>query len=120
MAWYLFVEKSTGDLVSEGSVVPEKLDTNRYDVQDVGDRPDWTIKAWNPSQKALYDRPLPILIDRLDDIQARLLADPDFSAAWNAMNATRRTQLRTGVYRVLASILGPLRFRGENDMAEVG
>lgn len=120
MTWFFFIERSSGDLVSEGSVVPEGIDTARFEVRDVGERPDWTVKAWNPSGKALYDRPLPILIDRLDDIQARLLADPDFSAAWNAMNATRRNQIRTGVYRVLGSFIGGLRFRGENDVVEIG
>lgn len=120
MAWYFFVNQQTGDLVSEGSVVPEGIDTAAYEVRDVGARPDWTVKAWNPATKALFDRPLPILIDRLDDIQARFLADPDFAAVWATLNATRRTQIRTGIQRVLASMLRSLRFRGESEEAEVG
>lgn len=120
MAWYFFVNKANGDLVSEGSVVPLGIDTTVYDVTDVGTRPDWTVKAWNPTTRQLFDVPLPILIDRLDDIQARFLADPDFAAVWAALNATRRTQLRTGIMRVLASIIGGLRFRQEDERVEIG
>jgi hypothetical protein len=119
MPWYFFIQKDSGDLVSEGSTVPEGIDTNVYEVRDVGDRPDWTVKAWNPAIKQLFDRPLPILIDRLDDIQARFLADPDFAAVWGALNATRRTQLRTGTARVLASLIGSRRFRQEDEAAEL-
>lgn len=119
MPWHLFIRRSDGDLVSEGSVVPEGLDTAVYEVQELPERPDWTVKAWNPGQRVLFDRPLPILIDRLDDIQARFLADPDFAAVWGSLNATRRTQLRTGIARVLRGILGRLQFRQENDPVEV-
>ena len=119
MAWYFFIATSNGDLVSEGSTIPEGIDTTVYEIRDVGTRPDWTVKAWNPSLKTLYDRPLPILIDRLDDIQARFLIDADFAAVWGALNAARRTQLRTGTGRVLASLLGARRFRQENDPVEV-
>ncbi len=119
MAWFFFIRRADGDLVSEGSVVPDGIDTEVYDVRDVEVRPDWTVKAWNPTTRALFDRPLPILIDRLDDIQARFLADPDFAAVWGALNTTRRTQLRTGTARVLASLIGTLRFRQENDRVEI-
>lgn len=119
MPWYLFIRRSDGDLVSEGSVVPDKLDTDQYEVQEHPERPDWTVKAWNPSQKALYDRPVPILIDRLDDIEARFLADADFAAVWGALNATRKQQLRDGIKRVLASIVGGRRFRQENEQVEL-
>lgn len=120
MPWYLFVRKADGDLVSEGSAVPEGLDTAVYEVQELPDRPDWAVKVWNPAQRVLFDRPLPILIDRLDDIQARFLADPDFAAVWGALNQTRRAQLRTGIGRVLASIIGVRRFRQENEEVELG
>jgi hypothetical protein len=118
MSWFLFIRKSDGDLVSEGSVVPEGIDTEAYEVRDVGMRPDWTVRAWNPATRQLFDRPLPILIDRLDDIQARFLADPDFAAVWGSLNAARRTQLRTGIMRVLASLIGGRRFRQEDDAVE--
>lgn len=119
MAWYFFINKANGDLVSEGSTVPEGIDTNVYEVRDVGERPNWTVKAWNPSQKVIFDRPLPILIDRLDDIEARFLADPDFAAVWGALNATRKQQLRTGLMRILASFIGARRFRQEDERVEL-
>ncbi len=120
MPWNLFIRKSDGDIVSEGSIVPEGLDATVYEVQEHPERPDWTVKAWNPSTRALYDRPLPILIDRLDDIQARFMADADFAAVWNSLNAARKTQLKTGIMRVLAFIFRSLRWRGENEEVEVG
>lgn len=119
MAWYLFIRNNDGDLVSEGSVVPEGIDTGVYEVRDVGTRPDWTVKAWNRAQRVLFDKPLPILIDRLDDIQARFLADADFLAVWDSLNASRKTQLRQGIMRVLASMLRSLRFRQEDEQAEL-
>ncbi len=117
--WYFFIRTSDGDLVSEGSFVPDGLDTTIYEVRDVGDRPDWTVKAWNAATKALYDRPLPILIDRLDDIQARFVADADFAAVWAGLNAAKKAQLKTGTMRVLASILRDRRFRQEGEEVEL-
>ncbi len=117
--WYLFIRNDNGDLVSEGSIVPANIDTAVYEVRDVGTRPDWTVVAWNPSLKTLYTRPLPILIDRLDDIQARFLADADFAAVWGPLSTSRKAQLKTGVMRVLAQLIGSLRFRQENDRVEV-
>lgn len=119
MAWYFFIRNDTGDLVSEGSAIPEGIDTQVYEVRDVGSRPDWTVKAWNPTLKTLYDRPLPILIDRLDDIEAWLLNDADFLAIWNTLNATRKQQVRTGIRRVLAKLLGTRQFRDESERVEV-
>lgn len=119
MAWFFFIRNENGDLVSEGSVVPPGIDTAVYEVRDVGERPDWTVKVWNPATKQLFDRPLPILIDRLNDIEARFLADVDFAAVWGALNATRRTQLRTGIMRVLAALIGVRRFRQENEAVEL-
>ncbi len=119
MSWWFFINKANGDLVSEGSTVPAGIDTTVYEVRDVVDRPDWTVKQWNPTTKTLFDRPLPILIDRLDDVQARFLNDPDFAAVWATLNATRKAQLKTGIMRVLAQFIGARRFRQESDPVEV-
>jgi hypothetical protein len=117
--WNFFINKETGDLVSEGENVPPGINTDIYEVRDVGERPDWTTKVWDPATKQLVDRPVPILIDRLDDIQARFLADPDFAAVWATLNATRKTQLRTGIMRVLAQLIGSRRWRQEDEPVEV-
>lgn len=128
MSWYFFIKRDNGDLVSEGGVVPEHLAQCMegseapgcfYSVRDVVDRPDWTVRIWDENTRQLVDRPLPVLVDRLDDIQARLLADPDFVARWNALNQNQRNQLRTGIMRVLAALIGGRRFRGENDPVEL-
>lgn len=119
MSWMFFINKATGDLVSEGAVVPAGIDTNVYEVRDVGTRPDWGVKAWNPTTKQLVDRPIPLLIDRLDDIQALFLNDVDFAAVWATLNATRKTQLKQGIMRVLAQLIGSRRFRQESDAVEL-
>ena len=119
MAWYIFIRQADGDIVSEGSTVPAGIDTTVYEVRDVGERIDWTVKGWNPTTRQTFDRPPPILIDRLDDIQARFLADPDFAAVWSGLNGTRRTQLRTGIQRVLASMIGARRWRQESEVVEL-
>lgn len=127
MAWYFFINPNDGDLVSEGSTVPSHLtqclEANpnpacAYVVREVAERPDWTQFTWDNLTRALVARPVPILIDRLDDMQARFLNDADFVAVWNGLNATRRTQLRTGISRVLAQMVGALRFRRETDRVE--
>jgi hypothetical protein len=120
MSWYLFIRQDNGDIVSEGSTVPAGLDLSPYEVRNVGERIDWAVKVWNRDTRTITDRPPPILIDRIDDLQARFMADPDFSAVWNALNATRKTQLRTGIGRVLASVLRSFRFRDEAEEVEIG
>jgi hypothetical protein len=129
MTWNLFIQRDNGDLVSEGSAIPAHLlpcmegsedPACVYSVRQIEDRPDWTVRLWDRLSRALVDRPIPILIDRLDDIQARFLADPDFLAVWNSLNATRKTQLRNGIMRVLASMLRSLRFRQESEEVELG
>jgi hypothetical protein len=118
-SWFLIINNATGDVVSEGSESPPGIDTQVYEVRDVGTRPDWTVKSWNPATKSLFDRPVPISIDRLDDIQARFLADVDFNAVWTSLNAARKTQLRTGIMRVLSQLIGNRRFRQENEVVEL-
>lgn len=128
MSWYFFIQADNGDLVSEGSIVPEHLlvcmETNPdpgcvYHVRELADRPDWTVRLWDRLSRNLVDRPLPVMIDRLDDIHARLLADPDFVARWNALNQNQRNQLRTGIMRVLAALIGARRFRQEDEAVEL-
>lgn len=120
MAWYLFYKKDTGDMVSEGSTVPTNLDTAVYGVLDVGTRPVWSLTGWNPTQRALYTLPLPVLIDRIDDLNAWMQADTDFAAVWQTLSTARKTQIRQGIGRVLARFVGGLRFRQADDPVEVG
>jgi hypothetical protein len=120
MAWYIFITKADGVAVSESESIPAGLDTNTYEAIDVIERPDWTVKVWNSATRSLNDRLLPTPIDRLDDIQARFLADPDFSAVWNSLTAARKTQLRTGIQRVLGFFFRSHRWRYPGDEVEIG
>lgn len=128
MAWYLFIQRDNGDLVSEGSEIPSHLASCMegseaaqcaYSVREAVDRPAWETQVWDRNTRALVNRLPPVLIDRLDDIQARLMADPDFVARWNALNTNQRNQLRTGIMRVLAALVGGRRFRAEDERVEL-
>lgn len=110
--WYGLVEPDTGNLVSVGTeaMFPDgNMDAfaGQYDVVEFGvDRPDFSGKMWSSSLRAIIDRPPPVILSRLDDIDDLLLADPDFSTLWGNLNATRRNQLRIGLRRVIGRILG--------------
>jgi len=125
MAWYGLVDPVSGDLVSIGTeaMFPNgdiSAFTGVYDVLTFGgSAPDFAVHLWNPVTRALVPRPIPILISRLDDVEAWLLSDPDWLLAWNAMNATRRAQVRAGLRRVLAKVLGPQAFRQESQSVEI-
>lgn len=125
MTWYGLVQPTSGDLVSVGteSMFPDgNIDafTGVYDRVDFGAvAPDFAVNLWNPTTRALIPRPAPILVDRLNDIEAVLLADADWVAVWNALSTVRKTQIRTGFRRVLAFFLGGARFRGESDGIEL-
>lgn len=123
--WYGLVNPANGDLISVGSaamfdggvVVDPYLG---YSVITFGaDAPDFAAKVWNTVTRLMVDRPAPILISRLDDIDAWLLADTDFALMWGAINATRRTQLRAGWRRVMAKVLGGQVWRGESESVEI-
>lgn len=122
--WYGLVD-SSGDLVSvgtasmfEGGVVTDPY--LGYSVVTFGaNSPDFSVKVWNKASKALVDRPVPLLISRLDDIEAWLMADPDFSVMFNALNTTRKTQCRNGWRRVMARLLGGQQWRDESESVEI-
>jgi hypothetical protein len=123
--WYGLVDPATGTLVSVGTeaMFPEgNLDAfdGTYDVVEFGpDRPDFSAKIWSSTLRQLIDRPPPVLISRLDDYEAWLMADPDFALAWSGINAARRAQIRLGVRRVLQRLLGPQVNRHESETPEI-
>jgi hypothetical protein len=57
MRWHLFIDKATGDLVSESATVPASLNTARVDVLDVDERPDWSAQRWDASTRTCVDIP---------------------------------------------------------------
>lgn len=128
MTWYGLVEPTSGDLVSvgtesmfEGGVVPAQgAQYQGFDVLSFGETgPNWATLQWDAPTRTVKPRPAPVIISRLDDIEAWLQADPDWLLAWNSMNATRKTQIRTGLRRILAKVLGPQQFRGESETVEI-
>jgi len=123
--WYGLVDPTTGQLSGVGTqaMFPDgNLDAfdGVYDVVEFGTAPpDFSGKVWNPTERSLVDRPLPVWIDRLDDIEGWFLADPDFAAVWATLNATRKQQLRTGIRRVLARVAGGRRMRQAEEPPEL-
>lgn len=67
MAWYLIIDKATGQLKSEGSRLPEydpndikKRDqplADNLEVLTLQARPDWRLKKWDAITRALIDKP---------------------------------------------------------------
>lgn len=123
--WYGLVEPATGDLKSVGTVsmFPDgNLDAfdGVYDVHVFGEtQPDFATKIWSLALRSLVDRPPPVIVSRLDDIEAWLLADDDFLLVWNNINATRRSQLRIGIRRIVQRLLGAQVNRRQEEPVEV-
>lgn len=125
MTWYGLIDDATGDLVSVGTeaMFPGKDIANvpagmtRHDFG--ADRPEFARKVWNAAQRRLDDRPAPVMRDRRDDLMAMFQADADFMVVWNALNATRKNQLRNGLRRVLAQFLGEQMMRRDDEPMEI-
>jgi hypothetical protein len=123
--WYGLVDPATGELKSVGTeaMFPDgNLDAfaGVYDVHAFGaNQPDFATHRWSETTRTLEPRPAPVLVDRLDDIEQWLMADPDFAAAWQSMNQTQRTAIRTGIRRVLVRVAGGRRYRQTDEPAEL-
>lgn len=114
-AWKLLIDRATGELVSVGTVIAEDA-ADRFDVIDAGEeRPDQGEALWDRQSRSFVPRPARVLIDRLDDIEARLQADPDWLTVWNSLSAARKTQIRTGLRRILVALLADRRYRDADE-----
>lgn len=120
MSWYGLVDKTTGELQSVGTVIATDA-AERFTVVDLGaTQPDFGAFVWDKTTSAMKQRPAPVFVDRIDDIEAWLMADPDFMAAWNALSAAQKTQIRKGIRFVLARFIGPsFRQRLSDHVAEL-
>lgn len=125
MAWYGLVQPATGDLVSVGTeaMFPEgnlNAFAGIYDVVPFGQtQPDFAAKLWSAALRSLIDRPPPVLVSRLDDVEAWLQADPDWTAVWTSLNTARRAQIRLGFRRILQRLLGAQVNRQTDEAAEI-
>lgn len=128
--WYGLVQPASGDLVSVGTEAMFPLGEDGqpnlnayqgvYDVHTFGEsRPDFALFLWNPTTRALVDRPIPLLISRLDDIEAWLAADPDWVAGWQALTPEMRQRIRQGLRKILNRLLGPQQWRGQHEEVEL-
>jgi hypothetical protein len=123
--WYGLVQPDTGELKSVGTIAmfPDgNLDAfdGIYDVHVFGEtQPDFAAFIWSLALRALIDRPPPVLVSRLDDVEGWLLADADFLLVWNALNATRRSQLRIGIRRIVQRLLGAQVNRQTDETPEI-
>lgn len=123
--WYGLVDITTGELKSVGTAAmfPNgNLDAfdGIYDVHTFGEtQPDFAAKLWSMALRSLIDRPPPVLVSRLDDVEQWLLADADYALVWANLNATRRNQLRIGLRRVVQRLLGAQVNRHQDEPAEI-
>ena len=68
--WFAVVKSASGELVSVGTVLGEKLD-GRLETVPIPRRPNWSLDLWDPTLRALVPRPPePLPKDRVDDILA--------------------------------------------------
>lgn len=66
--WFAVVNAASGELVSVGTVVSDRLDKELETVR-LPRKPDWSRDAWSPALLALVPRPPdPLPKDRVDDI----------------------------------------------------
>jgi hypothetical protein len=112
MAWFAVHRISDGELVSVGSVVApdDVLAMKGLTKSEVGEaQPDQRTHRWDKATRQFVAR---VVRDRLQDLQAK----PGFDAFWSSLNATQKTQLVAG----LKWLLGPLRYRQEDETPELG
>lgn len=123
--WYGLIEPGSGSLVSVGteSMFPGgDIDAfiGVFDRHTFGEtRPDFALYIWNPASRALVERPIPLLISRLDDIEAWLAADPDWVAGWQSMTPEMRQKVRQGLRKILNRLLGPQQWREQHEDVEL-
>jgi len=104
--WYAIIESTTGRLLSLGDSLPDTRPGQ--DILPLGETlPDMGQMMWEELGRRFIARPVPVLVDRLDDLNA----DPDYMTAWNRLTAAQRVALRTA----LARMLGDYRMRRDDE-----
>jgi hypothetical protein len=117
--WTGLIDRGTGDLASVGTVLAPDA-AERFDLIDFGaDPPDWGAVEWDAGQRRTKPRVPPVLIDRLDDIEAALMANADFASVWQSLGAARRTTIRTGIRDAIAPLLTRWRYRRADQATEL-
>lgn len=118
--WFAVVRRDTGQAESFGTRVADGAVLNQkgLDVVDLGDHedpgPDQQTQRWDPATRRFVAR---VVKDRLEDLQTS--DHPDavaFRQAWASLGAGQRTGLRTG----LLWLLGPFRYRQDDEPITLG
>lgn len=74
--WQAVYRVADGELVSTGTIVPERLDAGLASLP-LDHEPDWFVERWNPGRRLLEPRPAdPAAVDRITTFEA----DPDVQA----------------------------------------
>lgn len=89
MSWYTLYQTTTGDLRGHTSTIPNPVPSGMT-LLTTPDRMD-QLWRWNSTTKA-WDIPIPVpvTVDRLDD----LVALPYLAPVWQALSPTNRARLR--------------------------
>ncbi len=114
MSWRAYYDSATGVLFSEGSGGWPATTPPGWAYREYPERPEIGQWMWNEATKDFIARPPKVLVDRLED----LINNPnyaDFLAVWNALNATRKAQIRAALIR----LLGNHRFRNPGETTEI-
>jgi hypothetical protein len=118
--WSAVVKRETGEPVSfctAGKEAPKAvLEAKGLEVVDLGEQPeggpDQRTHRWDPAARRFIAR---VLKDRLEDI----LTDEQFSelkAVWQSLSAAQKLAIRNA----LAKLLGPLRYRQDDEPIALG
>lgn len=110
MAWFVIVNRDTGDPVSFCDAIPDDLPPLLFEAVELPRHPQ-AGEVYDPATRKVTGNGK-TLIDRVQD----LADDVDLTAVWLRLTATQRTVLRTR----LARLLGPARWRFPGEKADVG
>lgn len=113
MTWYAIYNKSTGRLVSLGTVITDPLPAH-LEAVTLADKPA-DSEMWDEATKAYVPRPAKVLMDRLQDLVTHGDYADDFKAVWDTLSAGNKTKIRNGLIR----LLGRHRFRNQSESIEI-
>lgn len=107
MAWEAIVNEATGRLVSVGTVIADPLPAGLVSISLPSRPPD--VDMWDEATRGFIPRPVKVLADRLDDLDAM----QPFRVA-----VQRRD--RAAVLAIVGDLLGGERFRNQAEPVNIG
>lgn len=113
--WFAVHDRATGELRSLGTVVadPAHLAAQGLEARELGETaPDQHTHRWDSATRAFVLR---VVKDRLDDIVTDAQFDA-FKAVWATMTPAQKTAVR----QLLIALLGPLRYRQDDEPIALG